>query len=39
MLEYVTYALLGLVMIGCLLYVTMSPEVEPPSAKRSDPEQ
>jgi hypothetical protein len=40
MLEYVAYALLGLVMIGCLLYVTMSPEVEErPSAKRSDPEQ
>jgi hypothetical protein len=39
MLEYVSYALLGLVTIGCLLYVTMSPEVEPLSAKRADPEQ
>jgi hypothetical protein len=28
MLEYVAYALLGAVMICCLLYVTMSPEVE-----------
>jgi hypothetical protein len=37
MLEYVTYALLGLVMVGCLLYVTMSAEAEEPSrAKRPD---
>jgi hypothetical protein len=28
MLEYAADALLGLVMIGCALYVTMSPEVE-----------
>lgn len=39
MLEYVMYTLLGLAMIGCLLYVTMSPEVEPPNAKRADPDQ
>jgi hypothetical protein len=40
MLEYIAYALLGLVMIGGLLYVTMSPEAEdPPSAKRPDPKQ
>lgn len=39
MLEYIAFVLLGLVMIGCLLYVTMSPEAEePPSAKRPDPE-
>jgi hypothetical protein len=30
MLEYVAYALLGLVILGGLLYVTMSPEVEEP---------
>jgi hypothetical protein len=37
MLEYVAYALLGLVMLGCLLYVTMSPEAEdPPPTKRPD---
>jgi hypothetical protein len=28
MLEYLAYGLLGLVAIGCLLYVTMSPEIE-----------
>jgi hypothetical protein len=28
MLEYVLCALLGLVMIGCLLYVSLSPEAE-----------
>jgi hypothetical protein len=28
MLEYLAYALLGVVTIGCLLYVTMSPEAE-----------
>jgi hypothetical protein len=28
MFEYVAYALLGGVIICCLLYVTMSPEVE-----------
>jgi hypothetical protein len=38
MLEYVAYALLGLVLIGGLLYVTMSPEAEDPP-KRSDPKQ
>ena len=37
MLEYVAYALLGLMMIGGLLYVTISAEVtEPPSAKPPD---
>ena len=40
MLEYVAFALFGLVMIGCMLYVTISPEVEkPPSPKRPDPKQ
>jgi hypothetical protein len=38
MLEYVAYTLLGVVTIGCLLYVTMSPEAEdapkPPDAKQ-----
>jgi hypothetical protein len=28
MIEYVAYALLGVLMIGGLLYVTTSPEVE-----------
>ena len=28
MLEYVAYALLGLAIVGGLLYVTMSPEME-----------
>ena len=38
MLEYVAYALFGLVMTGCLLYVTMSLETEdPPSPKRPHP--
>jgi len=36
MLEYVAYALLGLVLICGLLYVTMSPEAEEPP-KRPDP--
>ena len=31
MLEYVAYALLGLALIGALLFVTMSSEVEKPS--------
>ena len=40
MLEYATYALLGLAMVGCLLYVTMSPEAEDaPYTKRPDPKQ
>jgi hypothetical protein len=40
MLEYVAYALLGLVMIGGLLYVMMSPEAEdPPNPKRPEPKQ
>jgi hypothetical protein len=40
MLEYVAYALLGLVMIGGLLYVTMSPEAEdPPNPKRPERKQ
>ena len=35
MLEYLAYALLAMVMVGCVLYVTMSPEVEdPPKSKR-----
>jgi hypothetical protein len=28
MLEYLAYALLGLVIIACLLYVTMPPDAE-----------
>ena len=36
MLEYVAYALLGRVMIGGLLCVTMSPEAED-HPKRPDP--
>jgi hypothetical protein len=40
MLEYVAYALLGLVTIGVLLYVTMSPEAEdPPNPKRPESKQ
>ena len=39
MLEYVAYALLVLVVIGCLFYVTMSAEVEHPKTKRPDPKQ
>jgi hypothetical protein len=40
MLEYAAYALLAVAIIGCLLYVTMSPEVEePPTPKRPDPKQ
>jgi hypothetical protein len=40
MLEYLAYALLPLVVIGCLLYVTTSPEVEePPNPKRPGPNQ
>ena len=34
MLEYVAYALLGLVIISGLLYVTMSSEVEQPKEPR-----
>lgn len=34
MLEYIAYALLGLVMIGCVLYATLSPEVEDPRRPR-----
>jgi hypothetical protein len=38
MLEYFAYALLALLVIGCILYVTLSPEVEePPAPKRPDP--
>ena len=38
MLEYFAYALLSLLVIGCILYVTLSPEVEePPTPKRPDP--
>jgi hypothetical protein len=37
MLEHVVCALLGLALIGCLFYVTMSPEAEePPNANRPD---
>lgn len=40
MLEYVAYALLGLVMIGCMIYVVLSPETEDPSnSKRPDRKQ
>jgi hypothetical protein len=40
MLEYLAYVLLALVMIGGLLYVTMSPEAEdPPNPKRRNPRQ
>ncbi len=40
MLEYVAYALLGVVMLGCLLYVTMSAEAEEPAKpKRAGPKQ
>ena len=40
MLEYLAYALLAFVMVGCLLYVTMSPEAEdPPKSKRRYPKQ
>lgn len=40
MWDYLTYALLGLVMIGGLLYVTMSPEVDkPPKPRQPDLDQ
>ena len=40
MLEDIASALLGVVMIACLLYVSMSPETEdPPNPKRPDPKQ
>ena len=40
MVEYAAYALFGLVIIGGLLYVTMSPEVEHrPKPRRPDPKQ
>ena len=40
MLEYLAYALLGLAVIGSLLYVTLSPETEdPPNPKRPDPKK
>jgi len=40
MLEYVAYALLGSVTICCLLYVTMSPEVEEArNPQRAEPKQ
>ena len=40
MLEYLAYALLALVMVGCLLYGTMSPEAEdPPKSKRRYPKR
>jgi len=38
MLEYLAYALLGLLVIGSLLYVALSQEVEkPPNPKRPNP--
>jgi hypothetical protein len=36
MLEYVAYALLGVVILGALLHVTMTPEVEPQRPKTPD---
>ena len=40
MFEYLAYALLGLVMVGGLLYVTMSAEAEEPArAKRPAPKR
>ena len=40
MLEYVAYTLLGVVTIGSLLNVTMSPEVEAaPISKQPDPKR
>jgi hypothetical protein len=37
MVDYIAYVLLGLVAIGVLLYVTMSPEAEDaPNPKRPD---
>jgi hypothetical protein len=40
MLEYAAYALIGLVTIGCMLYVTMSSEVEhPQQSKPPEPKQ
>jgi hypothetical protein len=40
MFEYLAYALLGLALIGSLLYVTLSPETEDPSKpKRPDPKK
>ena len=40
MLEYVAYALLGLLILGGLLYVTMSAKVEhPPTPKPPEPNQ
>jgi len=38
MLEYLAYALLGVVMIACVLYGTMSPEAEEPP-NLQDPKQ
>ena len=38
MLEYLAYALLALVVIGSVLYVTLSPEAEePPNPMRPEP--
>jgi hypothetical protein len=40
MFEYVAYALLGLVMVGALLYVTMSPETDDaPNPNGPDPKK
>jgi hypothetical protein len=36
MLEYLAYAPFGLVILGALLYVTMSPEVEQPPKPKPD---
>ena len=38
MLEYAAYALLVLVILGALLYVTMSSEVEQPPKPKPDTE-
>ena len=39
-MEYLSYALLGVLIIACLLYVTMSAEVEDvPNPKRSKPKE
>jgi hypothetical protein len=40
MLLYFAYALFGVVMIGCLVYIMNAFDGdEPPNPKRSDPEQ
>jgi hypothetical protein len=40
MLEYLAYALFGVVMIGCLVYIINALETEePPKSKRPDPKK